>query len=296
MKTRSRLIVLLAVVALLGTAAAFIPHPDIAVLNPAGEIARRQRDLLYVALILSAIVVLPVFALTGYISYTYRAGNKRARYTPDWAENHKLELLWWGIPCAIIFVLAVITWQTSHSLDPAKAIASDERPLTIQVIALQWKWLFLYPEQQIATVNHVVMPAGRPVDFAITADAPMNSFWIPRLGGQVYAMTGMTTHLNLIADKPGTYTGSSANISGEGFAAMHFAADARTQGDFESWVLQTRTYLRDLTFADYDALAKPSTEIDVKQYRSYDARLYDRVVQKYMDSHGQGHSINGGTH
>src|SRR5688572_21939694 len=171
---------------------------NVAVLEPAGSIAERQRGLIIFASLLSLIVVVPVFALTFYIAWKYRASNKKAKYTPDWDHHTGIEALWWAIPLALITILSVITYKTSHELDPFRPIASDKKPLTVQVVALQWKWLFIYPEQNIASVNFVQFPEDRPVNFQITSDAPMNSFWIPQLGGQMYAMSGMNTKLHLI--------------------------------------------------------------------------------------------------
>lgn len=286
MRTRNLLLgigLLSAVV--LGLGLLFFTHHDVAILQPAGPVAARQRSLLFFALGLSILVVIPVFILTIWIVWKYRAGNEKAHYTPEWDRNIRLEALWWGIPCAIIAVLAVVTWQTSHSLDPAKPLASNQKAVTIQVIALQWKWLFLYPREQVASVNHVVLPVGQPVNFEITADAPMNSFWIPRLGGQIYAMPGMSTHLNLMADQAGEYAGTSANISGSGFAGMHFTAEAMNSTDYTQWLLHAKTAPSKLSAGEYQALAVPNTLDDSRDYAAYDKGLYDSVMQKYMGAH-----------
>jgi cytochrome o ubiquinol oxidase subunit 2 len=286
MRIRGHLIATgLLLAATIGFCVVYFSHHDVAVLRPAGEVAMRQREVLYLALGLSCLVVLPVFALTFFIIWKYRATNTTAAYTPEWDRNTKLELLWWGIPCAIIAVLAVVTWQTSHSLDPAKPLASQQKAETIQVIALQWKWLFLYPDRQVASVNQVIMPTGRPVKFEITADAPMNSFWIPRLGGQIYAMPGMTTYLNLIANHSGDYAGSSANISGAGFAAMHFTARSLDSTDYTQWLLHAKTAPSSLTLAEYRALSVPAVFSGTRDYAAYDRGLYDSVMQKYMGVH-----------
>jgi cytochrome o ubiquinol oxidase subunit 2 len=262
-------------------------HTTIDVLSPAGTIASQQRNLLVFATALMLLIVLPVFGLTFYIAWKYRAGNTKAAYHPEWDHNTKLETLWWGFPCAIILVLAVVAWNSSHALDPYKAIQSNQPPLTIQVVALQWKWLFIYPEQHIATVNYVQFPAGRPVNFEITADAPMNSFWIPRLGGQVYAMSGMNTQLHLMADKPGTYNGSSANLSGDGFADMKFTARSSTADDFATWTKRTQSSPNNLSMDAYGTLALPSVIKTPAEYGSYEPALYDMVIMKYMPAvHG----------
>lgn len=262
---------------------------DVAILNPQGSIATQQRDLIVFTLLLSSIVVIPVFILTFLIAWKYRASNHKAKYTPDWQSNKILETVWWGIPCAIILVLAVVTWQTSHSLDPYKPLDSKIKPIEVQVVALQWKWLFIYPEQQIASVNALQFPALTPVNFTITADAPMNSFWIPSLGGQVYAMSGMSTKLHLIADETGSYTGRSANISGEGFARMNFTAKSVTGAEFASWVQATKQSAKHLDMNTYNELAKPGEMKSPTYYALKEADLYDTIVMKYMGHvHDQG--------
>jgi cytochrome o ubiquinol oxidase subunit 2 len=228
------------------------------------------------------IVVIPVFVLTFGIAWKYRASNTKAKYSPDWDHNRTAETIWWLIPTAIIGVLAIITWQSSHDLDPYKALDSARKPVTVQVVALQWKWLFIYPEQGIASVNMLEFPEDTPVNFEITGDAPMNSFWIPQLGGQVYAMAGMTTKLHLMADKPGNYDGSSANLSGQGFAGMRFTAKAVTQADFDAWTTSMRRSPTALTTSEYNNLAKPSENNAVKSYVATEPDLYDRIIMKYM--------------
>jgi cytochrome o ubiquinol oxidase subunit 2 len=265
-------------------AALYVGHDHIAILSPAGTIAAQQRKLLIGATLLMLLIVIPVFVLTISIAWKYRATNAEADYQPEWDHNRRLELLWWGLPCLIIAILAVVAWNSSHSLDPSRALASSKPPITIQVIALQWKWLFIYPEQRIASVNYVQFPANTPVDFEITADAPMNSFWIPRLGGQIYAMSGMTTHLHLMADQPGKFQGTSANLSGSGFAGMRFTAEAATDNSFKDWVTATQSKPASLTTAAYNTLARPGTAQPGQQYGSYEHNLYDTVVMKYMSA------------
>ncbi len=260
----------------------FLAGKNIAVFNSAGTIADQQRELIIFASLLSLVVVLPVFGLTFYVAWKYRASNKKARYEPNWDHNTKLESLWWGIPLALIVVLSVITWVSSYRLDPFRPIASNEKPLEVQVVALQWKWLFIYPEQNMATVNFVQFPEDRPVNFTITSDAPMNSFWIPQLGGQMYAMSGMSTQLYLMADQPGEYRGSSANISGEGFADMVFTAKSSTQADFDAWVDQVKSSPDKLDMRAYQTLALPSTTEPSTAYATVDSGLYDDIVKQFM--------------
>lgn len=260
----------------------FFATADIDVLQPQGTIANQQRDLLVIATLMMLIVVIPVYILTFAIAWKYRASNTKAKYSPNLTGNKKAEAVWWGIPMVIIAILAVITWQTSHSLDPFKSLSSEKQPVNIQVVALQWKWLFIYPEHDIATVNHVEFPEKTPVNFVITSDAPMNSFWIPSLGGQIYAMAGMSTKLHLMADTVGTYKGSSANISGEGFSDMRFTARSRTSQGFEDWVQRTKQSSDKLSVDEYKKLSQKSRNNKIKYYSSVDNGLYDTIIMKYM--------------
>ena len=201
----------------------FLMHGETAaLLAPKGFVADEELVLMKNVVLLMLIVAVPVLSLLFFFAWWYRAENTRAVYMPQWEHGPMSELVWWAIPIEIVLVLGAITWTSTHALDPYKALTVGGNPLTIQVVALEWKWLFIYPEQNIATVNVVYIPVNRPIEFQITADAPMNSFWIPELGGQIYAMTGMSTELNLIANQTGTFTGRSANYSGEGFARMSF--------------------------------------------------------------------------
>ncbi len=281
------LLVTLYIVMLGSVIAFFVKDHDIAILAPQGTIADQQRSLMFVATLLMLVVVIPVFVLTFWIAWKYRASNTNAKHSPDWDGNRKLELLWWGLPMVIIAILAVITWNSSHALDPYRPLESDKKAVEVQVIALQWKWLFVYPEYGIATVNELRFPEKTPVNFKITADAPMNSFWIPSLGGQVYAMSGMSTKLHLMADKPGVYEGSSANISGEGFAGMRFKATSTTDADFAKWVDEVKRSPYGLNFGEYNKLARPTRNEPPIKYVLLEDDLYDKIIKKYM---GPGHS------
>lgn len=290
MKKYTRLAIILGIAALIGAIALtawFVNTHTIAVLSPKGIIAQRQQELIVYATILMSIVVIPVFMLTFGIAWRYREGNKKAKYSPDLAGSKLAEIIWWLIPGIIIVLLSFVAWRSSHELDPYKPITGDVKPLKVQVISLQWKWLFIYPEQKVASVNYLPVPINTPLDFTITSDAPMNSFWIPELGGQVYAMSGMSTKLHLIADQMGDFRGSSANISGEGFADMTFTTRAMKQKDFDAWVTATKNS-KPLTMSEYNELAKPSTIDQPTLYTLPDASsaLYDTVVNKYM---GHGH-------
>lgn len=286
-KYRVPLFVILCVGVLTAGAGAFfaLHNRNFQVLNPRGTIASQERDLMIIAALLAIVVIVPVFAMTFTFAWKYRASNTKAKYTPDADKNVVAETAWWLIPFVIIGVLSVITWVSSHSLDPFKPIAGGIKPLKIEVVALQWRWLFIYPEQHIATVNLAQLPVGQPVEFDITSDAPMNSFWIPQLGGQIYAMSGMNTQLHLVADKAGDYAGSSANISGSGFADMRFTARASSRDDFDEWVRMAQSSSEHLGWTAYSQLAKPSKDETVRYFSSPDPTLYDTILMKYM-GHG----------
>ncbi len=260
----------------------------ISVLDPGGVVAARERDLIITAVALGLLVVIPVFIMTFGIVWKYRDG-RGARYTPDWDHNVIAESIWWGLPCLIILLLSVITWNSSHQLDPFKPLASTVKPITIQVVALPWKWLFIYPQQNIATVNYLQFPEQTPVRFEITADAPMNSFWIPRLGGQIYAMAGMSTELHLMADGPGSYRGSSANLSGRGFAGMKFIAQSTSSQDFSTWIDNVKQSPQILDLPAYNKLSRPSENNKPASYAYSDPALYDSIIQKYLGPVGGHH-------
>lgn len=254
---------------------------DIPVLDPQGEIAGKERNLIIFGTLLSLIVVVPVFTMTFLIAWKYREGNKKAKYQPDWDHSRLFESIWWGVPLLLIAILSVVNWKSSHELDPFKPLVSAEEPLRIQVVALQWRWLFIYPEQGIATVNYVKFPEDTPINFEITSDAPMNSFWIPSLGGQIYAMSGMVTKLHLIADKSGEYRGSSANISGRGFSGMKFVAEAVPKPSFEAWAKETKTDPDNLGIDKYVELSKPSEDNQPEEFSLVDKNLFDYIAHKY---------------
>lgn len=269
------------IIVCLGVYLAF-QNANFAVLNPRGSIADQQLKLMINATLLMLVVIIPVFVLTFMITWKYRAGNKKAKYSPDMDGNRLFEVTWWLIPLAIIIALSTIIWKSSYALDPYRPLESSKKPVRVQVIALEWKWLFIYPDENIVTVNQLQIPVGTPVNFEITSDAPMNSFWIPQLGGQVYAMAGMTTKLHLDANKPGDYQGSSANISGEGFSGMRFIARASSEQDYKKWAENIRGNGNKLDFTDYNNLAKPSKNNAPAAYTESDQNIYDKVIMKYM--------------
>ncbi len=255
---------------------------NFAVLNAKGLLAQKERHLIIFATLLSMLVIVPVYVMAFAIAIKYREGNKRAKYSPDWDHNATIEATWWLVPAIIILILSIVTWQSSQALDPFKPLAAGSRPLTIQVVALQWKWLFIYPDQNVASVNYVNVPAGRPITFQITADAPMNSFWIPQLSGQMYAMSGMSTELHIQADTPGNYYGSSANISGAGFARMHFTAHVSSSSEFGEWIARARQNRATLDLAAYTTLAEPGTDnFSTLTYGAVQPNLYNAIVSKF---------------
>jgi cytochrome o ubiquinol oxidase subunit 2 len=275
---------------------------SLALLHPKGIIALGEYNMaMYVTLVLTC-VTLAVFICTFFIVWKYRASNtkeniKEHAYEPDWNSNIIIESLWWIIPSLIIALLSVNTWRTTHNLDPYKTLDSTAQPIVIQVIALDWKWLFIYPDQHIATINFVEFPAGTPVTFKLTADAPMNTFWIPQLGGQMYAMAGMETQIHLQAFTPGDYAGSSAELDGKGFAGMRFTARAVSQEDFDGWVHSIRMgahYLdseNDLDTTEYTQLSSPSTNVPVVFYSNIDKNLYNSVMQSFMTPSTTTHAV-----
>lgn len=280
-KIRIILISLLAIT-FIAVASWYVSTLHIDTLNPKGLIALKEYNLLVFTTLLGLIIVVPVFVLAIAIAWRYREDNTKAKYTPNVSGNRLAETIWWGIPIVLITILSVVTWTSTHDLDPHKPLASDVKPVTIQVVALDWKWLFIYPEQNIATVNLIQFPVNTPVNFEITADAPMNSFWIPQLGGQIYAMAGMTTKLHLNATEVGDYKGSSANISGEGFSGMRFTARASSQADFDAWVKSVKNSSTKLDTTEYTKLIKPTTDHPVAYYASSADGLYDTILMKYM--------------
>lgn len=261
-----------------------------ALLQPSGLMALQERDLMMHATLFMLIVIVPVFAFTFFVAWHYRAGNTKALFVPNWEHAKMEELIWWAIPFEIVLVLGALTWTSTHTLDPHRALASASPPIVIEVVALQWKWLFIYPEEHIATVNYVQFPVGRPVEFHITADAPMNSFWIPELSGQIYAMSGMVTELHVVTDTPGSYRGASANYSGDGFAAMRFVARATSQEDFDVWVSGAREASSSVLSQDtYGRLALPSTSSAPELFGSIDENLYNSIVTKFTSGSSLGH-------
>jgi len=259
-------------------------HP-IPVLQPAGIIADRQRDLILLTTGLGVLVVVPVFIMLFFIAWKYRAGNENAKYEPDY-KNTWVEAIWWGIPCFIILVLGIITGIATHKLDPYQPIDSNKDPVTVQVVALQWRWLFIYPDQDLATIDYMNIPKDTPINLEITSDAPMNSFWVPALAGQVYAMSGMSTQLHFDTSKTGSYNGVSANIRSDGFSDMTFKVNSMSDADFKAWVGRSSGSSDKLTYDRYKQLAVPNTSQKQSTFMLVNENLYNQIIERYMSSSG----------
>lgn len=250
-------------------------------LDPKGQVGLDERNLIITATILMLLVVVPVIIMTFAFAWKYRASNKDAVYAPKWSHSTKIEIAVWLVPVLIIIALGYVTYKSTHALDPYRPLESDVKPITIEVVAMDWKWLFIYPEQGIATVNKIVFPAHTPVNFRVTSDTVMNSFFIPGLGGQIYAMAGMQTKLHLIANQNAEMDGISANYSGAGFTGMKFKAIATSQEEFDAWVSEVKKAPKQLEQAEYEALSKPSQNNPVELYSSYTPNLFQLIIDKY---------------
>ena len=254
--------------------------------QPKGEIAAQEKDLIILSFLVMMIVVVPVIFMTIWFPIRYRAGNKKVKYTPDWEHSNKVEFWVWSIPCAIIIWLAIITYQTSHSLDPRKPIVSDKETMRIHVVALDWKWLFIYPEHEIATVNELTIPVDTPVEFLITSDTEMNSFSIPQLGSMIYAMAGMENQLHLISDEVGVYRGYSANYSGFGFSGMKFKTHVVNDDDFNGWVTTVKQSERELNPTSFAKLAEKTKDHPVEHFGIANPLTFTYLVEKYTGPQG----------
>lgn len=252
------------------------------ILSPKGDIGAQEKTLLFTATGLMLIVVIPVIIMILTFAWKYRASNTKADYQPKWAHSTAIEVVVWTVPCIIVAILAVITWRSTHALDPYKPLVSEHKPVTIEVVSLDWKWLFIYPEYDIATVNEIAFPVDVPVNFRITSASVMNSFFIPQLGSQIYSMAGMETKLHLNAREPGTYAGISANYSGAGFSGMRFKAIATSQEGFDNWVKEAKASGTSLTPAVYQELTKRSERNPVVKYASVPPSMFDYILGSTM--------------
>jgi len=281
-----KLLALLPFVALLGGC-------DFVVLAPAGDVAAQQRDLVVISTVLMLLIVLPVMALTVFFAWRYRQSNTAVPYEPEWDHSTQLELVIWSAPLLIIVCLGALTWMGTHLLDPyrtlgridaGKAIESKDAPLNVEVVALDWMWLFIYPDYGVAAVNELAAPVDRPIRFRITASSVMNSFYIPALAGQIYAMPGMETKLHAVANEQGTFRGFSANYSGAGFSGMHFAFKSLSASDFDKWITNAKASSNMLGRSDYLQLERPSQNEPVRLYGSVDRDLYKAILNMCVET------------
>jgi cytochrome o ubiquinol oxidase subunit 2 len=265
---------------------------DAVVLSPAGDIAVQQRDLILLSTALMLLIIVPVIALTLFFAWRYRASNTAAAYAPDWHHSTRLEMVIWAVPLAIIIILGSVTWISSHLLDPyrplsrlapGKPVPAAVKPLHVQVVALDWKWLFIYPDLGLATVNELAAPVDTPIDFDITASSVMNSFSIPALAGQIYAMPGMQTQLHAVVNRPGVYEGLSANYSGAGFSGMHFKFKGMSAADFQRWTQSVKASGQGRSRQGYLALARPSADEPARRYGRVDPALYDAILRRCVE-------------
>ncbi|APA88948.1 ubiquinol oxidase subunit II [Paraburkholderia sprentiae WSM5005] len=251
------------------------------ILNPKGSVGLAERDLIATSVWAMLIVVVPVILMTLFFAWRYRASNSNADYQPGWTHSTAVEVVVWTIPTLIILFLAVLTWRTTHELDPYRPLESQVKPINVEVVALDWKWLFIYPDLGIASVNQLAIPVGTPVNFRITSDTVMNSFFIPQLGGQIYAMAGMQTRLHLIADHAGDYAGTAANFSGKGFSDMKFRTLASSPEDFNAWVAKVRASSDRLDMDRYHAVSEPSEKDPVRYFSTVDPKLFNNIIARY---------------
>ncbi len=253
-----------------------------AVLDPKGIVGIAEKTILIDSLIIMLAIVLPTIAATLAFAWWFRASNSRAQYLPDFAYSGRLELIVWAIPILTIMLLGGVTWIGSHELDPQKPLVSNTPPLELQVVSLDWKWLFIYPDQNVASVNQLVVPAGVPLHFSLTSASVMNAFFIPQLGSMIYTMNGMTSQLNLQADAPGSFSGLSSHYSGDGFADMHFDVHAMPAEQFTAWVEDTRKTGPTLDAGSYTALAKQSMNTRPYTFRAADPHLFQQIVSQQL--------------
>jgi cytochrome o ubiquinol oxidase subunit 2 len=263
------------------------------VLDPRGPVGTSERLILLDSVAIMLVIVVPLILATLCFAWWFRVSNQRASYRPDWAFSGTLELIVWAVPAIVITFLGGIAWFGSHALDPYKGLGAQAKPVEVEVVSLDWKWLFIYPDDGIATVNQLVVPVGAPVHFRLTSAGVMNSFFIPQLGSQIYTMAGMTTQLNLQADKRGDYRGFSSQFSGAGFADMHFEVRAVLPDRYAQWIADTRKSGAMLDAAVYAALAKPSSNVKAQTYQLRDRALFDGIVNETASAPGVGGAVDG---
>jgi cytochrome o ubiquinol oxidase subunit 2 len=249
------------------------------VLDPQGPVSAAEKLILFNATGIMLVVVAPVILLTLACAWWYRASNKRAVFRPDLVYSGSIELVVWSIPAMVVMLLAGVAWIGAHDLDPAAKLNSDVAPVRIEVVSLDWKWLFIYPDVRVATVNQLVVPVGAPIEFTLTSASVMNAFFVPQLGSQIYTMPGMSTHLNLLAGHAGDYPGLSSHFSGEGFSDMRFVVHAVPASEFDTWLAQVRSGTSALSASVYTELARPSKNLAPQTYADVDPMLYEYILR-----------------
>ncbi len=250
-------------------------------LNPSGPIGQGDKSVILISFGLMLLVVIPVFFMTFWFARKYRASNRNAAYKPKWSRSKKIEFGVWLGPILVVTALGILSWRSTHALSPFKPLASVQKPLRVDVIAMNWKWLFVYPQLHIATVNQLVFPAHVPLDFRITSQTVLSSFFIPALGSQIYAMPGMQTKLHLLADKTGSYTGRNYQFSGRGYSSMRFQVVATSMKKFQHWVAKVRGSSRMLDLAALRRLEKPSERNPITYYASVQPHLFGHVIEQF---------------
>ncbi len=258
----------------------------------AGPVAAYERNLMLFVFTVMLFVLVPVVGFTLWFAWHYRASNRNNTYTPNWHHSSFLEVFLWGGPVVIIVILAALTWVTTHDLDPYKPLESEHQPIEVQAIAMDWKWLFIYPDYNVAVVNEIAMPVDVPVRFHLTSASVMNAFMIPRLGSQIFAMSGMETKLHLMADQKGTFFGKNYQYSGDGFAHMNFEAHSLSQADFDQWIAKAKASGKTLDMAAYEKLVKPSEDDSVSYYSSVRSSLFQDVIDQFNSHDGNAHAVS----
>lgn len=260
------------------------------VLNPKGAIAFEERQLLFDAVALMLIVVIPVVIMSFAFAIRYRQSHKTSKYKPNWSHNNLLESIWWGVPCVIIIILGIMTWHMSHKLDPYKKIDYPGKTMKVEVVALPWKWLFIYPEKNVAVVNELALPKDQQVEFILTSDnVPMSAFFIPQLGSQIYTMARMKTQLHLIPTHTGTYDGFTSQYNGDGFSDMHFKVHVVEDNELDDWFRKVKGSGKALNTSNYKKLREPSIAAPVQYYSSVKSGLFKQIMHSYKSGeHPQG--------
>jgi len=269
---------------------------EVVIFDPKGPVGDAERFVITVAILLMTIVVVPVFVMGFWFAWRYRVSNSKAAYPPKWDSSPAIDVFIWLVPLAIVTILASLTWKETFRLDPYKSIISARQPVNVQAVSLDWKWLFIYPDHDIAVINYLVFPAGAPLSFRITSETVMTSLFIPQLGSQMYGMTGMETRLNLLAREPGVYMGQNQQFSGRWFSNMNFEARAATAEEFAAWVQKVRSSPARLDMAQYEELVKPGATRQVTYFSSVEPGLFKRIIERYVPATDTGHSRRHGAH